>query len=161
MWLRRTCSAVCLVIALVAALPAAAHAAAPANDDLADAQVVRVGDHLTGTVVDATIETGEPATSGPLIANTVWDRFDATVSERVRMDTCGSDRYAELAVYTGVNGRSDRSTTTARSPKPSGCRRSSAARTWTRRPSRARSIPARTAVATRSGTASHRPRTTP
>jgi hypothetical protein len=102
-WLRRTRGAACLVIALAAALPAAAQAAAPANDDLAGAQIVRVGDHLTGTVVDATRETDEPATSSPLVASTVWYRFNATASERVRIDTCGSDRYAELAVYTGVS----------------------------------------------------------
>lgn len=99
---RRTRAALCLALAVAATLPAVAQAAAPANDDLANAQIVGVGDHLTGTVVGATLESGEPATSSPLIANTVWYRFDATASERVRMDTCGSDRYAELAVYTGT-----------------------------------------------------------
>jgi hypothetical protein len=103
-WPRRTRVSLCLAIAAVAvSLPAVARASAPANDDLAAAQVVRVGDHVTGTLVDATIQTGEPATSSPLIASTVWYRLDAGASERLRMDTCGSDRYAELAVYTGAS----------------------------------------------------------
>ncbi len=102
---RRTRAAAGLALALalalaVAAMPAVAQAAAPANDDLAAAQVVRVGDHLTGTIVDATMQAGEPATSSPFIDHTVWYRLDATASERVRIDTCGSDRYAELTVYT-------------------------------------------------------------
>ncbi len=101
-WLRMTRGALCLTLTALVGLPAVAQGAAPANDDLAGAQVVRVGDRVTGTIVDATLETGEPATSSPAIANTVWYRLDATVSERVRLDTCGSDRYAELAVYTGT-----------------------------------------------------------
>ena len=84
-------------------MPAIAQAAPPANDDLAAAQVVRIGDHLTGTIVDATMQAGEPATSSPFIDHTVWYRLDATAAERVRIDTCGSDRYAELAVYTGAD----------------------------------------------------------
>ena len=39
--LRRTRSALCLTLAVVLAAPVAASAAAPANDDFADAQVVR------------------------------------------------------------------------------------------------------------------------
>jgi hypothetical protein len=101
--LRRTRNALCLTLVALAAAPVAAQAAAPANDDLANAQVVRVADRATGTVVDATTEVGEPATTSPLVDHTVWYRLDAAASERVRIDTCGSDRYAELAVYTGTD----------------------------------------------------------
>jgi len=96
--LRRT---ICIVLAATLASPAFAQAAPPDNDDFADGQVVRVGDHLTGTLVDATRETGEPATSYPSVDHTVWYRLTPTTSERLRIDTCGSDRWAELAVFTG------------------------------------------------------------
>ena len=70
-WPRRTRGAACLALAMLAVLPVAAHAAAPANDAFASAQVVQVGDRATGTLVDATLETGEPATSSELIDHTV------------------------------------------------------------------------------------------
>jgi hypothetical protein len=59
-----------LALLALATAPAAAQAAAPDNDAFADAQTVRVGDRLVGTLAEATSEAGEPATSAPPIAAT-------------------------------------------------------------------------------------------
>jgi hypothetical protein len=102
-WPRRTRAAVCLAVAMLALLPVGAHAAAPDNDAFASAQVVHVGDRATGTLVDATLETGEPATSSELIDHTVWYRLTTSTTERVRLDTCGGNPYSELQVFTGAS----------------------------------------------------------
>ncbi len=91
----------CVLCAAVAALPAAAHAAPPANDAFADAQVVRVGDRITGTTTDATLQAGEPAT-GASYTRSVWYRLTPTTSEMLRIDTCSGGPWAELAVFTGT-----------------------------------------------------------
>ena len=91
-----------IVVALLAWLPAGAQAAAPANDDFADAQVVRVGDRVTGTTAEATLEAGEPAPSSALLMRSTWYRYDASTTEPLRIDSCSSARYAELAIYTGA-----------------------------------------------------------
>ncbi len=101
--LRRTRSALYLTLAALLVVPAAAaRAAAPSNDAFADAQTVHVGDRATGTLVDATLEPGEPATSSEPIDHTIWFRLTTATSERVRMDTCGANPYSELAVFTGT-----------------------------------------------------------
>ncbi|MDX6679588.1 MAG: hypothetical protein QOE31_3640 [Solirubrobacteraceae bacterium] len=121
----RTCSrtrrcvtlAVSLVVALLMSLPAVAQAAPPDNDDFAAAQTVHVGDRVTGTTAEATLETGEPATSSLLITRTVWYRLTASATETLRIDSCSSPRFAELAIYTGA----DVGALTAATYTPSGC----------------------------------------
>src|SRR5687768_15444957 len=79
----------CLLFAGLAALPVAtAQAAPPANDAFADAQVVRVGDRVTGTTAQATAQAGEPAPSEPYNTRSVWYRLTPSASETLRIDTC-------------------------------------------------------------------------
>lgn len=93
----------CLAFAALATLPAAVQAAAPHNDAFADAQTARIGDRLTGSIKDATSETGEPATSSSLIDRTIWYRLTTTATEAVRIDTCADNPYSEVAIYTGAS----------------------------------------------------------
>ncbi|MDX6680933.1 MAG: hypothetical protein QOG94_972 [Solirubrobacteraceae bacterium] len=102
MTLRSMWLGLCVVAAALAYAPALARAAAPDNDDLAGAQVVHVGDRVTGTTADATLQTGEPAPSSALLTRSVWYRLTPTVTESVRVDSCSSARFAELAIYTGT-----------------------------------------------------------
>ena len=101
--LRRMRSTIVLALVALAAMPAVGQAAAPANDDLAGAQVVRIGDRATGTIADATMQAGEPSTTSPLIDHTVWYRLTTTATERVRIDTCGANPYSEIDVFTGAS----------------------------------------------------------
>jgi hypothetical protein len=77
----------------------------PPNDDFSSAQ--DLGNALTasvsGTNRDATVEAGEPSHfTGPRRARaSVWYRWTAPASRRVRIATCGSDFDTVLAVYTG------------------------------------------------------------
>lgn len=74
----------------------------PPNDDFSNAQ--DLGNALTasvsGTNRDATVEAGEPSDFRRARAS-VWYRWTAPVSRRVRIATCGSDFDTVLAVYTG------------------------------------------------------------
>jgi len=100
-WLRRARLGLCVVLAGLAALPAAAHAAPPDNDAFAEAQIVRVGDRVTGTTVDATAQVGEPAAEPDFYTRSVWYRLTPGASELLRIDTCGGLARTEVAVYTG------------------------------------------------------------
>ncbi len=91
------------MFAVLAALPAAsAQAAPPANDAFADAQVVRVGDRVTGTTVEATAQAGEPAPSDPSHTHSVWYRLTPSAAETLRIDTCSAGPWSELTIYTGT-----------------------------------------------------------
>ena len=92
----------CLLLAVVAALPAAAHAAPPDNDAFADAQLVRVGDRITGSTTDATLEASEPAPGETYYTHSIWYRLTPSASERLRIDTCSAGPWAEIAIYTGT-----------------------------------------------------------
>jgi len=85
----------------LAALPAAAQAASPANDDFANAQTVRIGDRVTGTTAESTLQAGEPAPASAG-SGSIWYRVTAGASETLRVDSCGSPSYAEILVYTGA-----------------------------------------------------------
>jgi len=93
--------AICLLLAALAALPAAAQAAPPANDDFADAQVVNVGDRLTGTTLDATAQAGEPAPE-PAHTQSVWYRLTPSTAETLRIDNCNGSSFAGLTIFTGT-----------------------------------------------------------
>ncbi len=101
--LRKRTLTTLLLFSVLALAPSAALAAAPANDDFDHGLALTLPSQVTGTQVDATLETGEPATSIPSIGRSVWYELTATTSERLRIDTCGSDAPAELAVYTGTS----------------------------------------------------------
>ena len=76
---------------------------APANDDIADARVLRGRSvSMTGTNIDATREPGEPFHGSPGDGATVWYRWTAPRSGIVDIDTCGSDIAALLSVYTAA-----------------------------------------------------------
>jgi hypothetical protein len=81
--------AACLV-ALVLGAPSGVHAAAPPNDNLADATVLNLPESVDGTVVDATVEDGEPS-SCRAAAQSVWYRFRAPAGGRLvaLLDTAG------------------------------------------------------------------------
>jgi hypothetical protein len=101
--LRRVRLAAWLAAGLLVSPPAAAQAAPPDNDAFAAAQLVHVGDRVTGTTAEATTEAGEPATSSPLITRTVWFALTPSNSETLRIDSCSSSRFAELAIYSGAD----------------------------------------------------------
>jgi len=99
--LRRTRFALRVALVLLAGMPAAAQAAPPANDDFAGAQAVQLPAQLAGSNFDATLQAGEPATRSELMGSSVWYRLTVTAAETVRIDTCASPSYTELAVYSG------------------------------------------------------------
>jgi|RhiMethySRZTD1v2_1073278.scaffolds.fasta_scaffold06348_14 Ca2+-binding RTX toxin-like protein len=101
--LRTRLFAVCLAMATAALAPAAAVAAAPANDNFADAQTATDGDTSPthGTNVDATKEPGEPEHENNPGGASVWYRWTAPDSRYVIVDTCESDFFTLLGVYTG------------------------------------------------------------
>jgi hypothetical protein len=70
--------------------PASAAAAAPPNDNMADAAVLNPPESVVGTVVDATVEEGEPSSCRPA-AGSVWYRFRAPAGGRLvaLLDTAG------------------------------------------------------------------------
>ena len=91
----------CVLLAALAALPAGAQAAPPDNDDFADAQIVHVGDRVTGTTLAATAQAGEPAPD-PDHTRSVWYHLTPSVAETVRIDTCSGSFYAGLTIFTGT-----------------------------------------------------------
>jgi hypothetical protein len=75
--------------------------APPANDDLADARVLRATGTVRGSTVDATAEPGEPVHAGVAAGASVWHRWTPAASGLATVDTCGSEFATALAVYGG------------------------------------------------------------
>ncbi len=74
----------------------------PANDDFADAIILSgTTASSTGTNRNATSEPGEPVHAGLGGGSSVWWRWTAPVSGRVRIDTRNSNFDTVLAVYRG------------------------------------------------------------
>jgi hypothetical protein len=75
----------------------------PRNDDFADA--IDLGNRLTaaasGTNRDATIEPREPDHAGTGTVGSVWYRWTAPSSRRIRIETCGSGFDTVIGVYAG------------------------------------------------------------
>ena len=92
------------IAAGVFALSAAAANAAPANDDLADAQPLRVGQTVLGTTAGATGERGEPI-HGPGTRQSVWYRLRTNRRVTVLLNTCRAEGDTVIAVYTGTRVR--------------------------------------------------------
>jgi hypothetical protein len=75
----------------------------PTNDNFADAR--DLGNRLTASASDtnreATIEPREPDHADQRTIGSVWYRWTAPASRRVRIESCGSDFDTMLAVYVG------------------------------------------------------------
>jgi hypothetical protein len=99
--------------------PGAAHAAAPANDAFAAAVPLAVGEQVSGSNVNATVETGEPDPTGFAASDTcpdiaagvncgtsVWYTFQPAYSGQYTIGICdgGTDVYGIVGVYTGALG---------------------------------------------------------
>jgi hypothetical protein len=81
---------------------AAARTAAPGNDLFANAQALSGGSGtVSGSNVDATKESGEPALAGNSGGASVWYSFTAPASGAVSVKTAGSSFDTLLGVYTG------------------------------------------------------------
>ena len=77
----------------------------PSNDAFANAKrIVRAG-RLTGSSTLATREFGEPRLSDEAASATVWFRYRARRTQRITLDTFGSNYDTVLGVYTGDLGR--------------------------------------------------------
>jgi hypothetical protein len=90
--------AVLAVATWAAAGAATAAAAPPTNDAFTDAARLPVGQEMTGSLAEATVELGEPG-GGPL--HSVWFRYRAKHTARVTVDTGGSGAWTALNSYTG------------------------------------------------------------
>jgi hypothetical protein len=75
----------------------------PSNDDIANALDLGSGStaSASGSNRDATVEPREPDHAGRKAAASVWYRWTAPASRKIRIDTCGSDFDTLLAVYAG------------------------------------------------------------
>ncbi len=100
----RAARALTAVLALLAVLPATAAAAPPANDNLANATLIppALPASVTGTNVDATLETDEPDHTYLPGGASVWWTWTPAASGTVTIDLCDSDFDTQLAVYTGT-----------------------------------------------------------
>ena len=98
-----------LVLVAVAFLASAANASAasPANDNYASAAPLDTSlpVTVTGTNVDATMQTGEDKHTGtfPNVAKTVWYSYSPDNPGRVRASTCGSATVTGVGAYTGAS----------------------------------------------------------
>ena len=100
-----------LCLALMLTLASFVWADAPANDNLANAQAYTVGTEVTGTCVEATLESGEAESIGQSWVNSVWYKFNLGTSfqQKVTINikaTEGSSQDSALVVAYG-NGFDD------------------------------------------------------
>lgn len=86
-----------LVVTGLAVPITAANAAAPSNDDFTSAQAVG-SFPVSGTNVEATVETGEYTDSDDYGA-TVWYSFTASQTGLIRLNTCDSDFDTYLSIW--------------------------------------------------------------
>ncbi len=109
--------------AVALSLSSPAFAAPPANDNLANAQIITGGSgNVTGTNVDATDEVEEPSLNDGRSMSSVWYAWTAPTSDLYQFDTTGSDFDTYLAVFTGtgfdsltfVTGNDDSGTRTSK-----------------------------------------------
>ena len=89
---------------LVVGSPPPAGASAPTNDDFASPAVLSstTSGSVTGSNLDATIQTGEP-TPWADVAATVWWTWTAPSTGTYLFDTCGSNFTTGLGVYSGTS----------------------------------------------------------
>ncbi len=94
-------AAAAAILLLAALLPASAAAAPPANDDFADATqlAATLPANESGTLAEATSESGEPRHVNQGGGHTVWYRWKPTVDTTLAVATCGSASHTGVAVY--------------------------------------------------------------
>src|SRR5690349_2428336 len=75
--------------------------AAPANDNVANAQVLTSGTQVTGDTTDATVESGETRGASNTPGPSVWYQWTCPVPSPgpVQVDTIGSSFDTHLAIY--------------------------------------------------------------
>jgi hypothetical protein len=99
---RRLFLAVAATLTLgVAAVPASAQAAPPANDAFARAQPLTLNHRVAGTLVDATVEPGEPDHANDRRAHSVWYSYTPSADGAVTFDACDAQFDTVIATYTG------------------------------------------------------------
>lgn len=81
--------------------------AAPANDNLANAQVVSSGNVYTGTSAEATTESGEVRGDFNTPYNTLWFRWTAAFTRSHTVSTVGTIYDTVLTIYKAKPGFSD------------------------------------------------------
>lgn len=99
--LRASAVVVCTAVPMIFVVTTPAMAAAPSNDDRAHAQVVHVPSTVTGTTVDATVETGERRyVCDGQSSGSVWYRFTASGEYGVVAKLAADGNLdAELDIY--------------------------------------------------------------
>ena len=104
-WPSALIAAVAAIIAVLA-VTGSASAAAPANDNIANAQVIpTAGGTVSGTNVDATAESGEPRRVDFLDrpASTVWYEWTSPAQPaETDFDACDAEFHLKLALYKKV-----------------------------------------------------------
>jgi hypothetical protein len=100
MHMRRLLPIIAAAVA-AAAIPASAQAAPPPNDALATAQPLTLDVPVTGTIVEATVEPGEPAHAGDRRTRSVWYSYTPTADGAVTLDACDASFDDVIATYTG------------------------------------------------------------
>src|SRR5690242_18335028 len=79
-----------------------AFASAPSNDDFSNATLVSsVPFNDSASVVDATVQSGEPNPNCEPVDHTIWYRFVAKTSMQVVVNVTGSDMPVAGGLYTG------------------------------------------------------------
>ena len=86
----------------LAAVPASAQAAPPPNDAFATAQPLTLDVPVQGTVVDATVESNEPAHAGDRRSKSVWYSYTSPTDGAVTLDACDATFDDVIATYTGT-----------------------------------------------------------
>jgi hypothetical protein len=96
---RGTITAASLAVALLVLTPAAL--AAPANDNFANAKVLRLGKIVKGSINGATKQSGEPRHANSLATHSVWYRLRVKHTMTVAVNTCDATFDTVLAAYSG------------------------------------------------------------
>ena len=86
----------------LSAVPASAQAAPPPNDAFATAQPLTLDVPVQGTVVDATVESNEPAHAGDRRTKSVWYSYTSPTDGAVTLDACDATFDDVIATYTGT-----------------------------------------------------------
>jgi hypothetical protein len=100
MHMRRLLPIIAAAVA-AAAIPASAQAAPPPNDAFATAQPLTLDVPVTGTIVEATVEPGEPAHAGDRRTRSVWYSYTPAADGAVTLDACDASFDDVIATYTG------------------------------------------------------------
>ncbi len=115
--LKKAPLAALILASMLLSAPVAAQAAPPANDAFATAVPLAVGEEVSNTNLEATVEPGEPnptgfsespgcptLATGPNCGTSVWYTFQPSLSGEYTIETCdgGTDLDTILGVYTGA-----------------------------------------------------------